>query len=95
MQNIIFISVAVVGIMELIKNYLPENISAKIQGLISLCLSIIASVGFGIYAKLPAEDVIKNTVYVVGLTQTSYNFLLKLLKKYIEGMQLQLENAEK
>lgn len=84
---IIGISVVVVGLMELVKNFLPENTSAKVSSIISLALSVVAPVVYGISAKWNVLGIVVNTVAVVGLTQTSYNFVLKLLKALIEKLK--------
>lgn len=84
---IIGISVVTVGLMELVKNFLPENTSAKVSSIISLALSVVAPVVYGIFAKWNVLGIVVNTVAVVGLTQTSYNFVLKLLKALIEKLK--------
>lgn len=91
---ICFISAVVVGLMEAIKVFLPKDFSAKITAIISLALSVIVAVGFGIIAKFSVLDIIVNTVGVLGLVQTSYNFVLKLLKKLIEKIQASIPTLE-
>lgn len=84
---ICFITLVVVGLMEAVKVFLPKDFSPKITTIISLSLSLIITIGFGIIAKFSVLDIIVNTVGVLGLVQTSYNFVLKLLKKLIEKIQ--------
>lgn len=91
---ICFISAVVVGLMEAIKVFLPKDFNAKITTIISLALSFIVAVGFGIIAKFSVLDIVVNTVGVLGLVQTSYNFVLKLLKKLIEKIQASIPTLE-
>jgi len=91
---ICFISAVVVGLMEAIKVFLPKDFNAKITTIISLALSFIVAVGFGIIAKFSVLDIVVNTVGVLGLVQTSYNFILKLLKKLIEKIQASIPTLE-
>ena len=82
-----FISIVVVGIMEVMKKFLPENVNAKVTSAISLGLGILLPVGYGIVTKTAPLSIIMYTVGVVGLTQTSYNFVFKLLKTLIEKLK--------
>lgn len=84
-------SIATVGIVELIKVFLPENTSAKVKGLISLILSVGATIGFGFLLKNDIQTIILSTVGTVGLVQSSYNFILKLLKSKIEDIKVRIE----
>lgn len=76
-------SIAAVGVMELLKLYLPEATSVKIKGLISLVLSIIAAVGIGLVKGLDVQSLVLNAGAVVGLVQFSYDTVVKLFKKVI------------
>jgi len=91
---ICFITLVVVGLMEAVKVFLPKDFSPKITAIISLSLSLIITIGFGIIAKFSVLDIIVNTVGVLGLVQTSYNFVLKLLKKLIEKIQTSIPTLE-
>lgn len=82
-----FISVVVVGVMELIKNFLPQNTDKRITSAISLGLAVLLPVGYGIVAKSDPLAIIMSAIGVVGLTQTSYNFVLKLFKSAIEKLK--------
>ena len=82
-----FISIVVVGIMEVVKKFLPENVNAKVTSAISLGLGILLPVGYGIVTKTAPLSIIIYAVGVVGLTQTSYNFVFKLLKTLIEKLK--------
>lgn len=82
-----FISIIVVGIMEVVKRFLPENVNAKITSAISLVLGIALPIVYGIIAKTAPRDIVLNAVSVVGLTQTSYNFIFKLSKTLIEKLK--------
>ena len=82
-----FISIVVVGIMEAVKKFLPENVNAKVTSAISLGLGILLPVGYGIVTKTAPLSIIMYAVGVVGLTQTSYNFVFKLLKTLIEKLK--------
>lgn len=84
-----FISIIVVGLMEVVKKFLPENTNAKVTSIISLALGILIPIGYGFVAETkPAfRDIIKYIVSVVGLTQTSYNFIFKLFNALIEKLK--------
>ena len=82
-----FISIVVVGIMEVVKKFLPENVNAKVTSAISLGLGILLPIGYGIVTKTTPLSIIMYAVGVVGLTQTSYNFVFKLLKTLIEKLK--------
>ena len=82
-----FISVVVVGIMEVVKKFLPENVNAKVVSAISLVIGILLPIGYGIATKTALLNIAMNTVGVVGLTQTSYNFVFKLFKALIEKLK--------
>ena len=82
-----FISVVVVGLMEVIKNYLPENVDKRVSSGISLGFAVVVPVVYGIAFKIDLIKIVMNTIGVVGLTQTSYNFVLKLFKSAIEKLQ--------
>ena len=82
-----FISIVVVGIMEVVKKFLPENVNAKVTSAISLGLGILLPVGYGIVTKIAPLSIIIYAVGVVGLTQTSYNFVFKLFKALIEKLK--------
>ena len=82
-----FISIIVVGIMEVVKKFLPENVNAKVTSAISLGLGILLPVGYGIMTKTAPLSIIMYAVGVVGLTQTSYNFVFKLFKALIEKLK--------
>ena len=82
-----FISIIVVGIMEVVKKFLPENVNAKVTSAISLGLGILLPVGYGIMTKTAPLSIIMYAVGVVGLTQTSYNFVFKLFKTLIEKLK--------
>ena len=82
-----FISIVVVGIMEVVKKFLPENVNAKVTSAISLGLGILLPIGYGIVTKIAPLSIIMYAVGVVGLTQTSYNFVFKLLKTLIEKLK--------
>ena len=87
-----FISIVVIGIMEAVKKFLPENTSTKIKSIISLAISfvfgILLSVGEGIIFKFNAMAIITVAISVIGLTQTSYNFVFKFLNILLEKMKL-------
>lgn len=82
-----FISVVVVGIMEVVKKFLPENVNAKVVSAISLVIGILLPIGYGIATKTAVLNIAMNTVGVVGLTQTSYNFVFKLFTALIEKLK--------
>ena len=77
------VSIATVGIMEAVKALAP-NISSKLKTIISLVLSIGLSIGFGLLNKMDITQITTLTAYSIGMTQTSYNFILKQFKDFIE-----------
>ena len=89
-------ALVVVGVMELIKKFLPETVSAKVQAIISLVLSAVAGIGFSLAFGITTPLlVIENTAAVIGLVQTSYNFVLKLLREQIKNVETNVEAASK
>ena len=82
-----FISVVVVGVMEVVKNFLPATVDKKVTSAISLGLAALLPVGYGIVMKADPLTIVMSVIGVVGLTQTSYNFVLKLLKTLIEKLK--------
>ena len=82
-----FISIVVVGIMEVVKKFLPENVNAKVTSAISLGLGILLPVGYMIVTKTAPLSIVMYAVGVVGLTQTSYTFVCKLFKALIEKLK--------
>ena len=82
-----FISVVVVGVMEVVKNFLPATVDKKVTSAISLGLAAVLPVGYGIVMKADPLTIVMSVIGVVGLTQTSYNFVLKLLKTLIEKLK--------
>ena len=82
-----FISVVVVGVMEVVKNFLPTTVDKKVTSAISLGLAAVLPVGYGIVMKADPLTIVMSVIGVVGLTQTSYNFVLKLLKTLIEKLK--------
>lgn len=87
-------SMVVVGIMEVIKTFLPEGTGAKAKSVISLVLSVLASVGFGYFLRLDGQTIIASTFGTVGLVQSSYNFVLKLVSSVIERIKGKIEDAD-
>lgn len=85
------VSLATIGIVELIKVFLPENASSKIKGIISLVISIAGSIGFGVLLNYDTHTIILSTVGTVGLVHCYYDFILKLLKSKIEQIKLKIE----
>lgn len=89
-------ALVVVGVMELVKKFLPETVSAKVQAIISLVLSAVAGIGFSLAFGITTPLlVIENTAAVIGLVQTSYNFVLKLLREQIKNVEANVEAASK
>lgn len=85
------VSLVTIGIVELIKVFLPENASSKIKGMISLIISIAGSIGFGVLLNYDTRTIILSTVGTVGLVNCYYDFILKLLKSKIEQIKLKIE----
>ena len=85
------VSLVTIGIVELIKVFLPENASSKIKGIISLVISIAGSIGFGVLLNYDTRTIILSTVGTVGLVHCYYDFILKLLKSKIEQIKLKIE----
>lgn len=87
---VIGISVVINGLMELVKNFLPANTPAKVSTVISLVLSVVIPIVYGISAKWNVFAIAANTVAVVGFTQTSYNYIFKLLKTIAEKLKSEI-----
>lgn len=85
------VSLVTIGIVELIKVFLPENAGSKIKGMISLVISITGSIGFGVLLNYDTRTIILSTVGTVGLVHCYYDFILKLLKSKIEQIKLKIE----
>ena len=85
------VSLVTIGIVELIKVFLPENAGSKIKGMISLVISIAGSIGFGVLLNYDTRTIILSTVGTVGLVHCYYDFILKLLKSKIEQIKLKIE----
>ena len=85
------VSLVTIGIVELIKVFLPENAGSKIRGMISLIISVAGSIGFGVLLNYDTRTIILSTVGTVGLVHCYYDFILKLLKSKIEQIKLKIE----
>ena len=85
------VSLVTIGIVELIKVFLPENASSKIKGIISLVISIAGSIGIGVLLNYDTRTIILSTVGTIGLVHCYYDFILKLLKSKIEQIKLKIE----
>lgn len=85
------VSLVTIGIVELIKVFLPENAGSKIKGIISLVISIAGSIGIGVLLNYDTRTIILSTVGTVGLVHCYYDFILKLLKSKIEQLKLKIE----
>ena len=85
------VSLVTIGIVELIKVFLPENASSKIKGIISLVISIAGSIGIGVLLNYDTRTIILSTVGTVGLVHCYYDFILNLLKSKIEQLKLKIE----
>lgn len=85
------VSLITIGIVELIKVFLPENAGSKIKGMISLIISIAGSIGFGVLLNYDTRTIVLSTVGTVGLVHCYYDFILKLLKSKIEQIKLKIE----
>lgn len=85
--TIAVLSVIVVGFMEIGKNFLPANVNAKVKSTISLVLSVVIPVAYGIVFKTDPIKIAANAIGVIGLTQTSYSFVLKLFKAAIDKLK--------
>lgn len=85
-------SIAAVGIMELVKLYLPETTPAKVKGAISLVLSAGIGVAAGYIMKVDIQTLLLSTGATVGMVQFSYDYVVKLLKKVIEYVQTRIDD---
>ena len=85
------VSLVTIGIVELIKVFLPENAGSKIKGMISLAISVAGSIGFGVLLNYDTRTIILSTIGTVGLVHCYYDFILKLLKSKIEQIKLKIE----
>lgn len=81
---ILIAAMVAVGLTEMVKNFLPETVDARITTAIALLISVVISVAVCMYQGLAIEAIFMNTLVVVGLAQTSYNYVLRLLNKYMD-----------
>lgn len=88
---ILIASIVTIGIMELLKVYLPKDVNPKIKATISLVLSAGAAVGFGFMMKVDMNSLLMSTGATIGLVQCSYDFVLKLLLNLIETIKQRIE----
>ena len=68
------VSLVTIGIVELIKVFLPENAGSKIKGMISLVISIAGSIGFGVLLNYDTRTIILSTVGTVVIMILFSNF---------------------
>lgn len=90
---IAFVAIVAVGLVELVKNFLPESTNSKVLTLISLVISAALPIVYGIAMKQGVLKPVVSTLGVVGLTQTSYDFVFKLLKSAIEKLKTKVTEA--
>jgi len=90
---IAFAAVAVVGLMELVKIYLPEGTSAKVKATISLVASVVVPVILGVTGlggKLTVIQYVGAVAGTVTLVQVAYNFVLSLLKALTKKLKAEV-----
>lgn len=90
-KTIFIISVGVVGLVEWIKNFLPEKFKDTKLGVPVLSGIISAVVGAGacfvITGGFDAVNAVKYIGGVIGLVQVSYNVLLQTFKAVVEKLK--------
>ena len=60
-----FISVVVVGVMEVVKNFLPATVDKKVTSAISLGLATVLPVVYGIVMKADPLTIVMSVIGVV------------------------------
>lgn len=88
MKTYFLVAVVVAGVVEWLKNFLPEKVKTNsgVMAAIAAGLSVVGSIGYQFADKaingttLTWTSVIVFTVVVVGLTQTCYNVLVQTFK---------------
>jgi len=81
-QEAIVISLVINGIVELVKKLLPSSINSKIYVIIAVAVSIGIGIAFSIINGYNFVEGFKFTSYVLGLSQSSYNFLLESIRDF-------------
>lgn len=81
-QEAIVISLAINGIIELVKKFLPSSINSKVYAIIAIVISLGAGITFSIISKYSFAEGFRFTSYILGLSQTTYNFLLESMKDF-------------
>lgn len=87
---IAFSAIGVVGLMEIVKKYLPADASAKVKTTISLVASVVVPVvlgAAGLGGKLTVLQYVGAAAGTVTLVQVAYNFVLKLLTAVTEKLK--------
>ena len=95
---IAFSAIGVVGLMEIVKKYLPENTSDKVKTTISLVASIVVPVVLGVTGlggKLTAIQYVGAAAGTVALVQVAYNFVLSLLKAITSKLKTEVAEVIK
>lgn len=90
MALIAFTAIVVTGVMELIKVFFT-NMGPKVKAAISLVLSIGIGIGVGFFLKLETAPFILSVLAAIAITQLSYDFLIKLIKKIVALLEAKVD----
>lgn len=95
-QTIFILAVAVVGLVEFVKNYLPDSVKEKkaVMSSLSGAFSVAVACGFvalnkkiGYNIEPTIPNFILYSVGAVGIVQTSYDTLFKIFKAVVEKLK--------
>lgn len=95
-QTIFILAVAVVGLVEFVKNYLPDSVKEKkaVMSSLSGAFSVTVACGFvalnkkiGYNVEPTIPNFILYSVGAVGIVQTSYDTLFKIFKAVVEKLK--------
>lgn len=92
---IIFVSSIIsVGLLELIKKFMPETVNKKLLTVISIGVEVLVSIvlftafpvgSFGVFGRVVQYIIV--ALLTVGLAQFEYSFLAKLVKTIIAKLK--------
>lgn len=88
---VVFATIAV-GLVEVIKNFLPESLNSKIKAVISLAVEVIVAVVGGILiANDGAGAVVLTVIGTVALAQLFYTSIIALIQKLTKFLKSKTE----
>lgn len=94
--NVLISSFVAIGLVEVIKNFLPESLNSKVKTIISLVVELIAAVVYVVAFGAGTSVFIKiiTVVATVATSQLLYENVINLLKKLTELIKSKLSKKE-